>query len=585
MPGQRRLGAGFAPVYAGICTGRGMGISLKPQHVGRYRDLARLLMKYGRSEAVERAGLDEALVDEPASDGDRAQQQDTRDLASELADDLERLGPTYVKLGQLLSSRADLMPPVFVTALTRLQDEVEPFPYAQVEEIIERELGVRISKAFSAFDPKPIAAASLGQVHRAALRDGRAVAVKVQRPNIRELVLEDITALGEVAAFADAHTQAGRRMGFAEMLEEFRLSLLRELDYEQEARNLELFGRNLREFELIVVPQPVNDYTTSRVLTMAYVHGTKVTQVSPLARMELDGEALGDELFRAYLKQILVDGVFHADPHPGNVFLTDDRRIALIDLGMVGHVGPGLQDRLVKLLLAISEGNGEDAAEIVLETGTRLQGFDEKAYTRATGHIVAAHRDSTVEQIDVGRVIMEITRAAGEHGVRLPPELTMLGKTLLNLDQVSRTLAPEYNPTAAIQRNASDILRRRLLRSASPGNVMSNALEMGELIQRLPARINKVLDRVAANELELRVNAIDEDRLISGFEKVANRITVGLILAAVIVGAAMLMRVQTSWTILGYPGLAMLFFLAAGIAGLALVVNIWWQDRHDRKKT
>lgn len=559
-----------------------MGISLKPQHVSRYRDLARLLMKYGRSDAVQQAGLDEALLAEDVAAAD-SQQRETRDLAEELADDLERLGPTYVKLGQLLSSRADLLPPVFVEALTRLQDKVEPFPYAQVEEIIERELSVRISKAFSEFDPEPIAAASLGQVHRAALRDGRPVAVKVQRPNIRERVLEDVKALSEVAEFADAHTQAGRRMGFAEMLEEFRISLLRELDYDQEARNLEIFGRNLREFQCIVVPQPIPDYTTTRVLTMQYVRGTKVTKVSPLARMELDGAALGDELFRAYLKQILVDGVFHADPHPGNVFLTDDGRIALIDLGMVGHVGPGLQDKLVKLLLAISEGNGEEAAEVVLETGTKLLGFDEKAYMRATAQIVATHRDSTVEQIDVGRVIMEITRAGGEHGVRLPPELTMLGKTLLNLDQVSRTLAPEYNPTAAIQRNASDILRRRLLRSASPGNVMSNAIEMGELIQRLPGRINKLLDRFADNDVELRINAIDEDRLISGFEKVANRITMGLILAAVIVGAAMLMRVETSWTILGYPGLAMLFFLAAGIFGLVLVVNIWWKDRHDKK--
>ena len=560
-----------------------MGISLKPKHLSRYRDLAALLLKYGRTDAVKGAGLEDALPPEenPGEGTARtASEARARTSADELAADLERLGPTYIKLGQLLSSRSDFVPKAYMDALERLQDKVEPFPYADVEEIVERELGVRISKAFSEFDPEPLAAASLGQVHRARLRDGRQVAVKVQRPDIRERVLEDVEALAEVADFADAHTEAGRRMGFADMLDEFRQSLLRELDYLQEARNLSLFARNLREFELIVVPEPVNDYTTSRVLTMDYVRGRKVTAVSPLTRLELDGDALGDELFRAYLKQILVDGVFHADPHAGNVFLTDDHRIALLDLGMIGHVPPALQDQLIKLLLGISEGRGEDVAEIVIDIGTRLDDFEEKAYTRSIAQIVATHRDSTVEQIDIGRVLLEVTRAAGEHDLRLPPELTMLGKTLLNLDIVSRTLAPEFHPSDAIQRHASDILRRRMLRAASPANVLSQALEMGELMQRLPGRVNKLLDRLVDNEVEITVHAIDEERLVNGIQKVANRITMGLILAALIVGAAMLMRIETSWTIFGYPGLAMLFFLVAGLGGLTLVVNIWMSDRN-----
>lgn len=556
-----------------------MGISLKPAHVARYRDLAGLLMKYGRSDAVKRAGLEDALPADAAEEAASSADAQTLDLAEELAADLERLGPTYVKLGQLLSSRADLVPPAFVDALQRLQDEVEPFPYADVEEIIESELGVRISKAFAEFDPQPLAAASLGQVHRATLRNGRQVAVKVQRPDIRARVLADLDALAEVAAFADAHTDVGRRLGFCDMLDEFRQSLLRELDYLQEAQNLSTLAHNLREFELIVVPEPVDDYTTSRVLTMDYVRGRKVTAVSPLRRIELDGDALGEELFRAYLKQILVDGVFHADPHAGNFFLTNDHRLALIDLGMVGHVAPGLRDRLIRLLLAISDGNGEDVAGIVADAGTRMNGFDEKAYTRAIAGLVATHGDSAVEELDIGRLLMDITHAAGEHGVRLPPELTMLGKTLLNLDQVARTLAPGFRPAHAIQRNAADIMRRRMLHAASPANVMSNAFETAALMQRLPSRINKVLDRVADNEIEVRVNAIDEAQLISGIQKVANRITMGLILAALIIGAAMLMQIPTSWTIFGYPGLAMLFFLVAGIGGLALVINIWLTDR------
>jgi predicted unusual protein kinase regulating ubiquinone biosynthesis (AarF/ABC1/UbiB family) len=548
-------------------------MALIPKHLGRYTELARLLMKYGRSDLVKRVGLEEALLEEDEVDHDVPAE------ASGLAEDLEKLGPTYIKLGQLLSTRSDFLPPAYVEALSRLQDDVEPFPVAEVEAIIEEELGVRMSKLFARFDREPVASASLGQVHRAALRDGREVAVKVQRPGIRPRIQEDLDALAELADFLDKHMEAGRRYAFGDMLEQLRRSLMRELDYRQEAANLHTFVRNLAEFERILVPEPIDDYSTSRVLTMEYVRGRKITKLSPLARIELDGEALAEELFRAYLKQILVDGVFHADPHPGNVFLTEDHRIALIDLGMVGRIGPAIQEKLLKLLLAVADGRGEDAAEVAIALGTKTELFEERAYVTEVSQLVAHHKDSTMAQIDVGRVVVEITRAAGENGLRLPAELTLLGKTLLNLDKVSATLAPAFDHNAAIRRNASDLMQRRMLRAASPTSVFSNLLEMNDFVQRLPGRLNKVLDRVADNELALHVDAIDEKRLIAGLEKIANRITLGLILAALIIGAAMLMRVQTDFIILGYPGLAMLFFIGAAIGGVWLAINIL---RHDQ---
>ncbi|MBV9774734.1 MAG: AarF/ABC1/UbiB kinase family protein, partial [Gemmatimonadetes bacterium] len=333
-----------------------MAISLRPEHLKRYVELGRLLVKYGRADLVRDAGLDEALGDEPA-----ALAPEHASAPEELARDLERLGPTYIKLGQLLSTRADLLPPQYVEALSRLQDDVAPFPFEEVERIVTSELGVRISKAFASFDPEPLAAASLGQVHRATLRDGQEVAVKVQRPGIREQIVEDLDALGDIAEFLDRHTEAGRKYGAEGVLIEFRRTLISELDYRAEAQNLRTLRDNLDGFPSIVIPGPVADYTTSRVLTMEYVPGRKVTQLSGVARTELDGNALAEELFRAYLKQILVDGFFHADPHPGNVFITPDRRIGLIDVGMVGRAAPEMQDRLLKLLLAVSEGRGEEA--------------------------------------------------------------------------------------------------------------------------------------------------------------------------------------------------------------------------------
>ena len=553
-----------------------MGISLKPQHLNRYRQIAWLFVKYGRSDLVKETGLEETLEAEQRVTPKEAAK------ASELADDLEKLGPSFVKLGQLLSTRVELMPRAYLEALARLQDKVEPFAFDEVEKTVASELGVRMSKAFSDFEVTPMAAASLGQVHRARLRDGRQVAVKVQRPGIRDAMLEDLDALDEIAEFLDNHTAAGKRYEFCQMLSEFRKSLLRELDYRQEATNLTTIGLHLKEFEHIIVPEPITDYSTSRVLTMQYVHGKKITDLSPLARLEFDGAALAEELFRAYLQQILVDGFFHADPHPGNVFLTDNYQIALIDLGMVGRIMPGLQEQLLQLLLAISEGRGDDAADIAIKMGERKEDFVEREFKRRIGEIVAKQQGATVEQMQVGRLVLEVTQASGENGIRVPPELTMLGKTLLNLDQVGRAIEPSFDPNASIRRNAAQILQQRLMKSLSPGNLFSGVLELKDLVQRLPARLNKIIDAIANNELKVHVDAIDEKTLVVGFQKVANRITVGLIIAALIVGAAMLMKVETSFRLWGYPGLAILLFLAAAGGGVLLLINILFYDKGEK---
>jgi ubiquinone biosynthesis protein len=553
-----------------------MAISLKPQHLNRYRQIAWLFIKYGRSDLVKESGLEGTLAAEQRVTPKEAAKAD------ELATDLEKLGPTFVKLGQLLSTRIELLPQAYLDALARLQDKVEPFPFDEVEKIICSELGVRMSKAFSNFDVRPMAAASLGQVHKARLRDGRQVAVKVQRPAIREAMFEDLDALDEIAEFLDNHTGAGKRYEFCHMLDEFRKSLVRELDYRQEANNLTTIGENLRSFPRIIVPEPIADYSSARVLTMQYVHGKKITDLSPLARMEFDGGALAEELFRAYLQQILVDGFFHADPHPGNVFITNDYRIALIDLGMVGRVTPSLQEQLLQLLLAISEGRGNDAATISIKVGEKKEDFAEKEFTSRISEIVAQQQGATVEQMQVGRLVLEVTQSCAENGVRVPAEMTMLGKTLLNLDQVGRAIEPTFDPNASIRRNAAQIMQQRLMKSLSPGNLFSGVLELKDLVQRLPARLNKIIDAIANNEMKISVDAIDEKTLVIGFQKVANRITVGLIIAALIVGAAMLMRVETSFRIWGYPGLAILLFLAAAGAGVFLLINILFYDKsHD----
>ncbi len=669
-----------------------MGISLKKEHLKRYKDVATLLLKYGNSEMVQSAGLEEMLVNEdngktsspivptiidPLAGPTKAAPTVAKKVAKEelpenciyttekpddfakpvrlpqggygyvvpkkkegdnilpaltsddstdavngaltnllptskteieeprgqfqlieagektalakkatpadFARDLEKLGPTFVKIGQLLSTRADFLPPAYLQALSRLQDDCEPFAYADVEKIVTDELGVRMSKAFQSFNSEPLAAASLGQIHKAVLRDGRQVAVKIQRPGIRDQVIKDFEALKDIADFYDKHTPMGKKYQFSVMLEELRKSLMEELDYRKEAHNLVTLKENMKEFELIVVPQPITDYSTSRVLTMDFVDGKKITAISNFERLDLNGAPLAEEVFRAYLKQILLDGFFHADPHPGNVFLTHDHKVALIDLGMVARLTPYMQGKLFLLLLAISEGRADAVANISIDIGSPKDNFDEEQFRARITSLIQGHLEKDLHEMDLGVVIVGVTQISADCNIRVPAELTMLGKTLLNLDQVGTTLDQHFNPNDSMKRNAPRIMRQRLENSFSVGNIFAALVEAKDFVEKLPGTVHKIMDLVASNSLRVKVDAIDEAILVDAAQKIANRITLGLVLAALIMGASNLMKVETSFRLWGYPGLAMICFLLAASAGFALVIHIAIHDQHGRK--
>lgn len=550
-------------------------ISFRPDHLKRYKDILSLLVKYGRSDLAHRLRgeiPDLAALREEAKEG--------AGQPEEFARDLQRLGPTFIKLGQLLSTQTALLPEAYIRSLEKLQDKVDAFPFAEVEALFEEELGTRIRKAFLEFDPVPLAAASLSQVHRAVTHDGRHVAVKVQRPGIRPTVLQDLEILDEAAGFIERHTASGRHFKIREQMTELRGALLRELDYRQEARNLSLVRANLKEFPRILVPEPLMSYSSGRILTMEYLPGRKVTTLTPLARLELQGEALAEELYRAFMKQVLLDGLVHVDPHPGNVYVADAGHLVLMDFGMVGHVPPHMQSQLTKLMVAVAEGRGEDAASIALRLGTREEHFDPSRWRDLTAGLVAEFQALKASDITVGRLFLDLAAISEKAGVSPPPQFVMLGKTLLKLDRVAKVLAPDFNPNLVIQKHAGELLQDRMRRNLSVGRVYNTLLETNELVQGLPAKINDFVELAVGNKLRVRVDALDEGRLIGGLQKIANRITMGLVLAALIIGAALMMRVDAPFKILGYPGIAMLLFFSA-CAGAAL--QIWGILRHDEK--
>lgn len=547
-------------------------MSALPDHLLRYRKFIGFMLKYWNSDLFTNTAS-------KAVDGDSDSSQNTYDQTpEELVEDLKNMGPTYIKMGQLLSTRPDLLPDAYLNALATLQDDVPAIPYDKVHHIVEEEIGTRISKAFDSFDKKPLASASIGQVHKATLRSGKPVAVKIQRPGIKKQFLSDLDTLKELAEMAVKHSATAEKYAFDDVLNELRRILLQELDYHKEAQNLISLGENLKEFKDLIVPQPILDYSSGKVLTMEYIEGRKITSISPLKQIEVDYSPLVDQLVNAYLQQVINDGFVHADPHPGNIQFTKDDKIALIDLGMVARFSPGIKQHILELLLAISTNNGEETARVLINMSEIKENANLKYFKKTISDIIMESEHSRAKDMQTGRLLIQLNRLAAGNGIHLPVGVNILGKILLNMDQIIAVLDPDFDLRDAIKRHSHKIMRDRMYEELKPENFFSSVLASKKFIEYLPDRLNTISKNLSENEFTIKVDAFDEKRVTDGFQKVANRITLGLIIAAMIIGAAMLMQVPSDFTILGYPGLAMVFFLLAAIGGIILSYIIIFRD-------
>ncbi|HYC58287.1 MAG TPA: AarF/UbiB family protein [Thermoanaerobaculia bacterium] len=559
---------------------------LKTRNLGAYRDLLLLFTRYGRKDFKLTLNAEDFLLPEAET---VEIEPDVKARAEAFANALKSMGPTYVKFGQLLSTRPDVVPPEYIEALESLQDALEPFSFAEVEKTIEEELGVRISKAFEYFEAVPIAAASLGQVHRATLREGREVVVKVQRPNVREEVPRDLEVFTEIAVELEKHTEIGRKMNLVAAIEQARMVMISELNYLQEARNTETLRKNLEGFPQIYIPSVVHDFTSPRVLTTELVRGQKVSKLTPLSLIEGDYAELAGVLTRAYLKQICVDGIWHSDPHPGNVFIRDNPddgapQIVLLDFGMVSRIAEEFQDEVVKLLLAISSNRGTDVAEACVRLCEVQERFDIVKFTREVSTLVAAVHDASPKDINTGQLIFTVIGVANNNELRAPAELTMLAKTLLHLDAITRKLDPEYDPQSVIRNYGEQLIAQKLRQKLQARNFYPALLDLNQLALELPHRSREILDQAAGGKLTLGIKLAQAEEFLGGIHKVANRITIGIVIAALLVSSSMMMRVPSRFAIFGYPGLAVTGYLLASAAAFYLIVTTIVKDRRDREK-
>ena len=543
--------------------------------IARTAQIVKFLLKYRTAGVFSGIELDAAELD---PDTDEVQGQ-----PEQFVTDLEALGPTFIKIGQALSTRPDMVPPAYIAALERMQDDVAPLPFDAIRGVIESELETKLSRLFDSVDETPIGTASLAQVHRGTLRDGRRVAIKVQRPGIETQIRDDLEALASLAGKVDRHTDMGRRMRFSDWVHEFRKTLLAELDYRVEAENLTRFGQHFEAYPDVFVPTPLWDYTRARVLVMELVDGVKATDISGIRRTEQDLGQLGASLMRAYLDQLFVHGELHADPHPGNLLVTGDGRIALLDLGMVAHIPPRRREQLLKLLFAAVDGRGEEVANEAVAMGTRLEDFDGERYEREVGQMVAryAARSGGRAQSE-GRLVLDITLLGAACGLRTPPELSLLGKTLLNLEAVSKALDPDMDVKSVVEGHLENVMRQRLKKSFSPAALASEAMELQALVRESPRKVSDILTLLSENRLAVRISGLEDSYLVENLQKIANRISTGIIVAALILASAMLMRSEGGPRLLGYPAVALVLFSIAVILGLAIVVSAMLRDRKAR---
>jgi len=592
---------------------------LSPKHLPRLAAIVGLFTNYGLRDFAKRQGL---LGLEGVTDSGGEGPGDIKTKAKAFRERLVELGPAYIKLGQVLSTRPDLLPMPYIKELEHLQDDVPPMDFEQVEKTIEEELGARIGKLFESFEEEPLGSASLGQVHAALLRDGRSVVVKVQRPNMREQLSEEIEFFRELASFLSEHTAAGSRIDLVGVVQQLERALADELDYRTEARNMATFRKVLATFPHILIPRVIDAYTTHKVLTSERIKGVKIDSIPPITRIEYEFGQLAEEFAKAYLHQITDSGHFHADPHPGNVFvvlpgrdnprtpgelviddrrrvvrpgatalvesenearaaavdvaLPDDPKVGLIDFGMTAHLTGTARDHVVRLLLAMAENNGDAAAQTLIEMGEVRDDFDRPGYIRDVSALIAQHADQTVEDTPAGVMLYEMITIAFRKGLKLPAELTLLAKALFNLDAVTRSLDPNFNPTECIREYTSEIANKRAKRDMSPSRLFQLAAETSDLVRALPHRLDVFTQKLVADDFAVRVDTPQLGSLLLGLEKVANRIFTGLVLGGLLVASGLLMAYQRSLGILG--------FLIAAAIGLWMVARILISDRGSRKR-
>ena len=539
--------------------------------IRRYREIAQVLVRHGMGFLIGITGLERfAPVRRGMAAGGGWPSHPAR-----LRQALEELGPTFIKLGQIISTRADLLPPDFQQELSRLQDDAPPVPFQEILTAVNQELGVSINDSFASFDREPLASASIGQAHAAKLHDGTEVVVKVQRPGVEEQIEEDLDILYTLAQTASRRWDVANHYDVLGLVQEFSDTLRGELDYLREARNAERFGDAFVDHEFVKVPRVFRERTAKRVITLERLHGVKISDDESLAESPVDTSQLADQVFSMYLKMIFDDGFFHADPHAGNFFIDTRGRIGLIDFGMVGYVDNRLQDDLVRLILATVMEDADRMVDVILDLGVARSRIDRSILRQDIQRLLNRYSGRSLGEIELGTAIEDGFMIVRRHNLQLPSNLALLLKTGIMAEGLAARVNPEFDPMSALRPYTEQLIMRQLDPRELGKRVGHASFEAAQLGIELPHMVRRILSSVDRGQVEVGVRPERFEPLLFRVERMVNRVVLGILTAAFIIGLAVLMAVYSPP---GWDRLAGFVFgagfLLAGAMGIYLVWTI-----------
>lgn len=489
---------------------------------------------------------------------------------------IQELGPTFIKFGQILSTRPDFIPPDYLAQLVRLQDKVPPAPWELIEEEIEGELGAPLGKLFSSFETEPIAAASLGQVYSATLPSGEEVVIKARRPGIEEVIEVDLEILHDLARLAQEHAPQGEMYELPEIAEEFAFTLRNEMDYLREGRNADRFRQNLAGEPYVYIPKIYWDHTTSKVLTLERIRGIKIDDIKALDAAGIDRHQVALNRAHIIIKEVMEEGFFHADPHPGNFFVMEDEVIGVMDFGMVGHLLGRDRRDLIRLYVASTRLDSERIVDYLIRIGAVGHGFDRRELERDIRQLLIKYRSLPLKDIHIQEVMEEVSPVVFRHHLRLPSQLWLLGKTLSMIEGIIRKLDPDFDVLAASKPYAQRFARQRWMPESWGPSLLRSATDWAELMALFPRQASHILDRMERGDFEMYMSLRGMERVVTKLDRIANRLAISILVAAFIVSLALLMPIlNLAWPFGLMAWLIIAGFVAASLLGLWLLVSIW----------
>ena len=545
------------------------------RHLNRYRQILAILIKYGFGDLLDRLRIDQYIgAGLQAISRKRTERVEKLTRPQRLRMAFEELGPTYIKLGQILSTRPDLVPVDILEELARLQDEVPPFPFEAVKGVIESEFGAPAEEVFNQLDEQPLASASIGQVHKACTRDGEPVAVKFQRPAIQKIIEVDLEIMLHLATLAERHIKEFEIHRPVKIVEEFARTLEKEIDYLNEATNMERIARRFLDLPHVYIPAVFREFTTSRVLTTELIEGTKISKIKAIVKAGLDQKIIADRVVGLVFKQAFEHGFFHADPHPGNIFVLADNVICLVDYGMMGLVDRATREAFVDLIDSVVHQQEVKTTQVLLNLTDWDEEPDIRALEREVADFMGRHFYKPLKDMEIGKLLQDLLHLTMRFRLRLPPDIFLMIKALSSVEGVGRALDPDFDLIA----NARPFIQKVKLERFGPKRISTDVYDMMsrllQFLQQFPKDLMDLTGMIRQQRLSLQLEHKGLESMLATQDQTSNRMSFAIIIAALIIGSALIVISEIPPLVFGISLIGIIGYLVAAVMGIWLLVAI-----------